>query len=107
MALVNSASPQASPVMSTPWLSMMMPIVSRISLSTPTWPFGDGSHRSETLLRPFDGFSLFQASPAKPDLPRHRRACGPCRSRGACRLALRFADAFGIADLSRACVKPD
>jgi hypothetical protein len=53
--------------MSTPFSSIIRPIVSRISSSTSTRPLSSGFHRSETVLRPPGTASLFQAMPANPD----------------------------------------
>ena len=71
MAASYSSSPH-SPEMSTPFSSMMRPIVSRISESTPTRPLRSAFQRSDTEARPPGTASLFQQMPANP----------PCHGQG-------------------------
>ena len=67
----NSASPQ-SPEMSTPCSSMMRPIVSRISLSTPTRPLSSEFQRSSTEREAAGHLLLVPADAGEAALPRKR-----------------------------------
>ena len=68
IAAWNSSSVNG-PEVSTPWLCMIRPIVSRISLRTTILPLRSGAHRSSTVFSSRPTFALSQAMPGEPALP--------------------------------------